>query len=151
LKINEHIKRLDSAKEAIESAPQKGFINLDLVSNILQDAKLFLEDLSPHLELGEKLAEDYKSSMLKKLQTLKTAGGGVLISRTEDAIMAGGGVLISRTEDAIMTGSLDYTQLKSVNTEIDSALEIIFGGHTKSLNSNAGLKQNYTQKHEDYH
>ena len=136
MKINEHIKRLDSAKEAIESAPQKGFINLDLVSNILQDTKLFLEDLSPHLELGEKLAEDYKSSMLKKLQTLKTAGGGVLISRTEDAIM---------------TGSLDYTQLKSVNTEIDSALEIIFGGHTKSLNSNARLKQNYTQKHEDYH
>jgi len=136
LKINEHIKRLDSAKEAIESAPQKGFINLDLVSNILQDAKLFLEDLSPHLELGEKLAEDYKSGMLKKLQTLKTAGGGVLISRTEDAIM---------------TGSLDYAQLKSVQAEIDGALEKVFGGHTKSLNSNAGLKQNYTQKHEDYH
>ena len=136
MKINEYITKLDFAREAIESAPQKGFINLDLMSDIIRQVKLFLEDASPQLELGEKLAADFKTSLLKKLQTLKTAGGSVLISQTEEAIM---------------TGSLNYAQLKSIQNEIDGALEKVFGGHTKSLNSNASLKQSYTQKHEDYH
>jgi hypothetical protein len=135
LKINEHITKLNLAKETIESAPQKGFINLDQVKSILQNAKLFLEEISPRLELGNKLIEDLRNGMLKKLQALKAAG-----SKT----------LISQAENALETQALDYAKLKSLQSEINKALEKVFGGYTRSFNSIDSKQQNPPQKPEDY-
>ena len=136
MKIDEHIKKINIANEAIESAPQKGFINLDQVNNILHEVKLFLEKIAPQLELGEKLADDIHDGMLKKLQALK---------------MAGNTALISQTENAVKTRNLDYIQLKSLQSEIDEALSKVFGGHTKPVISGNGKQQKSSQKPEDYH
>ena len=136
MKIDEHIKKIKIANEAIESAPQKGFINLDQVNNILHEVKLFLEKIAPQLELGEKLADDIHDGMLKKLQALK---------------MAGNTALISQTENSIKTRNLDYIQLKSLQSEIDEALSKVFGGHTKPVISGNSKLQKSSQKQEDYH
>ncbi len=135
MKIDECLTRLKSAIEAIESAPQKGFVNLDMVNNIMQETRSLLESVSPRLMLGEKLTADIKAGMLNKLNTLKFAGGGALLSQAEQAIEV---------------ENLDYDRLKLLQKEIDAVLDQVFSGQTKALSTSNCLKQTHPPKREDY-
>lgn len=134
MNIDECIKRLKDAHQALESAPQKGFVDLDLVGATLQQAREFLEDISPRLNFGAKLAEDFRKGILARLRVLKMAGGGALVSQAEKTVEA---------------DCLDYDHLKSIQKDIDDQLERIFGGYTRLQNPGQGKKQ--SQKLEDFH
>jgi len=135
LKIDECISGLESAGAAIESAPQKGFLNLDNISIILRETKSFLQNTSPALKLGEKLTADVITEMKQKIKALKAAGNP----------------LISQAEMLIETESLNYEQLKTLQTEINQAIENVFKGRTRSFKSIGVANQNQSQKPEDYH
>ena len=134
MKFDEHIKKLKDAQQALESAPQKGFVDLDLVGATIQQMCEFLEEISPRLNFGEKLAEDFRKGILARLRVIKMAGGGTLVSQAEKIINA---------------DCLDYELMKSVRKDIDDQIEMIFGGYTRLQNSGQGRKQN--QKLEDFH
>ena len=135
MKIDECLTRLKSAIEAIESAPQKGFVNLDMVNNIMKETRSLLESISPRLTLGEKLTADIKAGMLNKLNTLRFAGGAALLTQAKQAIEF---------------ENLDYDRLKSLQKEIDAVLDQVFGGQTKALIASNCLKQTHPPKREDY-
>lgn len=134
MNIEEYVKKLKDAQQALESAPQKGFVDLDLVGATIQQTWEFLEEISPRLNFGEKLAEDFRKGILARLRVLKMVGGGTLVSQAEKIINA---------------NCLDYEHIKSVKKDIDDQIEMIFGGYTRLQNSGQGKRQN--QKLEDFH
>jgi len=132
LNIDEHIKNLKDAQQALESAPQKGFVDLDLIGITLKQAREFLEEISPRLSLGIKLTEDFRKRIMARLRVLKMAGGGALVSQAEKTVNA---------------DCLDYEFMKSIEKDIEDQLDRIFGGYIRMQNS--GLNKN--QKLEDFH
>ena len=132
MNIDEHIKNLKDAQQALESAPQKGFIDLDLIGITLKQAREFLEEISPRLSLGIKLTEDFRKRIMARLRVLKMAGGGALVSQAEKTVNA---------------DCLDYEFMKSIEKDIEDQLDRIFGGYIRMQNS--GLNKN--QKLEDFH
>jgi hypothetical protein len=135
LKINECVEKLSKASEALESAPRKGFVNLDEVKATINQAKLFLGSIQPQHELGEKLIQDYRESMLAKLKVLKLAGAGTLISQAEKTL---------NSDD------LNFDQWKKLQTEIEQSLRQVFGGQLKSQENVSNLKHNLPRKPDDY-
>jgi hypothetical protein len=133
LNIDEHIKKLKDAQQALESAPQKGFVDLDLVGVTLKQVKEFLEEISPRLSFGTKLTEDFRKRIMTKLKVLKMAGGGALVSQAEKTVNA---------------DCLDYEFMKSIEKDIEDQLERIFGSYSRIQGSGQGKKQN--QKLEDF-
>ncbi|OQX92313.1 MAG: hypothetical protein B6D58_03735 [candidate division Zixibacteria bacterium 4484_95] len=132
MNIDEHIKNLKDAQQALESAPQKGFVDLDLIGITLKQAREFLEEISPRLSLGIKLTEDFRKRIMARLRVLKMAGGGALVSQAEKTVNA---------------DCLDYEFMKSIEKDIEDQLDRIFGGYIRMQNS--GLNKN--QKLEDFH
>jgi hypothetical protein len=119
LNIKEYIDSLKTSAEAIGGAPEKGFLDLDMVKDTLLKTRQFLEQIAPQFELGLMLKQDFCSTLKSKIKTLRIAGCGQLLGQAE------------RTLDA---GQLDFGELKSLQKEIDQALSKNFG----ALKSPAG-------------
>ena len=134
MKIDECITNLDNAALAIESAPQKGFLNLDQISAVLRDTKLLLQETSPALKLGKKLTADVITEMRQKINALKAAGSP----------------LIAPAESLIEIENLDYDKLKTLQTEINQAIQSVFKGHTMLFKSAGYANENQSQKLKDY-
>lgn len=115
MNIKEYIDLLKVSQEAIGGAPQKGFIDLDLVKDTLQKTRLFLEQIAPQLELGNLLKEDFTNNLKAKLRALKLSGGGQLMGQAEKILAA---------------PQPDFTELKTLQQNIDEALAKIFGALT---------------------
>lgn len=120
MKINEFIDMLDIANLALESAPQKGFVDLDQVKKSIENTKRYLIEIAPRLDLGEKLAVDFRDDLIAKLKALKSAGGIALVNQAEQSLN---------------TGNLTYEQLKALRQEIDQTLRKVFGGYTLEASS----------------
>jgi len=135
LKIDEFVKNLKSAYTALDSAPQKGFVDLDLVKSTIQSTKLFLEEVAPRFQLGEQLINDCRGEMLARLKVLK---------------MAGSSNLISQAEQMLAEENLDFDKLKALQLEIDESLKKIFTGQTKHFELNNQTRQNFPPKPADY-
>jgi hypothetical protein len=112
LNINECMDSLKISAESIGGAPDKGFLDLDLVNESLLKTRLFLEQIAPQLELGNRLKADMIKSLQSKANALKIAGCGQFIGSLEKALE---------------TGQLDFDQLKLLQKEIDLALAKNFG------------------------
>jgi hypothetical protein len=112
LNINECIDSLKTSAESIGGAPEKGFLDLDLIKETLQKTRLLLEQIAPQLELGVRLKEDLIKSLQSKINALKIAGCGQFMGQTEKALEI---------------GQLDFDQLKLLQKEIDQTLAKNFG------------------------
>lgn len=134
MKIDKCITNLDNAALAIESAPQKGFLNLDQISAVLRETKLLLQKTSPVLKLGKKLTADVIAEMRQKINALKAAGSP----------------LIASAESLFEIENLDYDQLKTFQTEINQAIESVFKGRTMLFKSAGIINENQSQKLDDY-
>jgi hypothetical protein len=116
LKIEDCIKQLESAGLALESAPQKGFVDLDRIKNAIQETGEFLKAISPRLDLGEKLIADMRRSLLARVKVLKESGGGILASQAEQLLES---------------GQLEYEKLIALQNEIERSLKHVFGGYSR--------------------
>ncbi|MCP4582259.1 MAG: hypothetical protein GY839_11640 [candidate division Zixibacteria bacterium] len=135
MKIDDFVGKLSKAFEALESAPQKGFINLDEVKATIDQTRRFMEKIRPSYEFGERLTQDCRESMLAKLKVLKIAGAGTLFSQAEKTLM---------------TDDLDFDQWKTLQVEIDESLKHAFGSQTKQPASVNNSKYNLPRKPDDY-
>jgi hypothetical protein len=134
MKTAEYVAGLKTACDSVEFAPQKGFIDLDRIRQVMLDVKLFLENISPRLELGEKLIADFQNDLLNKLNAIKFSGARAPVSTIEASLKS---------------DMLDYTQLKALQREIDAAFDSVFqgaGGMRYDTN-----KSTASRKTEDYH
>jgi hypothetical protein len=104
LNINECMDSLRTSAESIGGAPEKGFLDLDLIKETLQK--------TPQLELGVRLKEDLIKSLQSKINALKIAGCSQFMGQTEKALE---------------NGQLDFDQLKLLKKEINQALAKNFG------------------------
>ena len=104
---------LSAASESIKGAPQTGFLDLDTVQISLQQACAYLQKIAPELELGQKFRDDFQVSLEAKLRALKYCGGTQLISQAQR-------LLIKPTPD--------FAELKTLQKEIDQALQKMFNG-----------------------
>jgi len=127
LNIDDCAKRLESAALAIESAPQKGFINLDYVKSALHDSAAFLDQIKPQLELGDRLAADLRNDLARKLSVIARTGGAAFVAQAEQA-------LIGKHHD--------YSVLKLLQNEIDDALLKTFGGYSKAVACPGAIPRN---------
>jgi len=135
LNIDEFVKNLKSAHAALDSAPQKGFVDLDLVKSTIKSTSLFLEVNAPRIRLGEQLISDFREEMLARLKVLKIAGASSLISQAEQML----------NEE-----NLDFVKLKALQMEIDESLRNIFAGQTKNSDLTNQTRQNFPPKPGDY-
>jgi hypothetical protein len=135
VKIDECIKQLESAQAALSAAPEKGFVDLDQVQQTLQAGRDFLKGIVPRLQLGERLVDDLRSSLLAKLQVLKEAGSGVLAGQAEQYL---------RDEN------LEYEKVIALQNEIDLALRRVFGGFSKHTGNQSKPAINSSPKADDY-
>lgn len=135
MKIDECIAQLQAGEQALESAPQKGFVDLDAIKKSITQTREFLIRLSPTLELGEKLIEDIRGNLLAKLNALKSSGGGALVSQAEDYIKS---------------GDLSYEKLKTLQAEIEKSLALTFGAYSRSKKNQAITINDPSRKAEDY-
>jgi len=135
LNIDEFVKNLKAAQTALDSAPQKGFVDLDLVKSTIQSTRLFLEKIAPRIRLGEQLISDFREEMLARLKVLKIAGATSLISQADRML----------TEE-----NLDFDKLKALQVEIDESLRNIFAGQTKNSDLTNQTRQNLPPKPDDY-
>lgn len=135
MKIDDYIESLNTAGLALESAPQKGFVDLDLVNKAIADTRQFLIQIAPRMELGERLIADFRDELSAKIKALKISGSVALVSQAE--------LLLKN-------GELNYENLKALRGEIDRAIGKVFGGHTLNMagaNSSGG---NANRKLEDF-
>jgi hypothetical protein len=116
LKITDCLELIKASTKALEAAPQKGFVDLDMVKNTLRVTGDLLTGIMPELELGNKLKEDFQNNLKAKLRVLKLSGDSLIIGQAENALLS---------------GNLEFDDLKSLQKEIDRAFEKIFGGQTK--------------------
>jgi hypothetical protein len=135
LNIDEFVKNLKSAHAALDSAPRKGFVDLDLVKATIQCTRRYLELNASRIQLGEQLLDDYRENLLAKLKVLKAAGASSLISQAEQML----------TDD-----NFDFDKLKTLRNEIDESLKKIFAGQTKYSDLTNQSHQNHPLKANDY-
>jgi hypothetical protein len=135
VKITECLNELQASSEAILSAPEKGFVDLDKVAETLRTTGELLNELSPRLELGDKLIKDYQAKLRNKLETLKLAGASPIIVETENFLAS---------------DTFDFDQLQSLGRQVDQALARIFDKRTLQGSQNLQTKGNPLQKPEDY-
>jgi hypothetical protein len=130
LNIKEHIDSLKLSAEAISGAPEKGFIDLDMVKDTLLKTGQYLEQIAPMLELGVQLKQDFRDTLKSKIKALKIAGCGTFLGQAE------------RTLDST---ELDFSELKSLQREIDQALSKNFGALKSPVGNSSSAHPN------DYH
>lgn len=135
MKINDCITQLNAAQLALESAPQTGFVDLDKVKQSLAAGAEFLTKVSPRLELGEKLLDDFRQKLLAKVKTLKACNGGILAGQAESFLQA---------------DNPEYEKLMALNEEIDGALKRIFSRRTKIPSASANIANNSSLHLDDY-
>ena len=135
MNIDEFVKNLKSAYTALDSAPQKGFVDLDRVKSTIQSTRLFLEKITPRIRLGERLINDFREEMLARMKVLKIAGASSLISQAKQML----------TKE-----NLDFDELKALQIEIDESLRNIFAGQTKNSDLTNQTRQNLPPKPGDY-
>ncbi len=116
MKIDQCLAELESASVALQSAPESGFVNLDKIKAALSMTKNLLEAIAPRFELGERLIEDTKNSLLARLRVLKSSGGSGIISQAEKYL---------NSDD------LEYEKLTALKQEITESINAIFGGYSK--------------------
>ena len=110
--IDNCLDMVKAAAQAIEAAPEKGFINLDAVREALLKTGEILKDLSPKLRFSEQLIEDDRRGILAKLKVLKKAGAVALIDQAHTTLES---------------GELDYELYRNLRDEIDREFDKIFG------------------------
>lgn len=111
MNIRECIDSLNTATEAINGAPEKGFLDLDSVRDTIQKTRVYLEKITSQFDLGINLKEDTIASLKSKINALKIAGYARLFVGVEQALDS---------------DRLNFEQLKSLQTEIDRALSKCF-------------------------
>jgi hypothetical protein len=129
LNIKEYVDLLTTSQEAISGAPQKGFVDLDMVKDTLLKTRQYLEQIAPQLELGNQLKEDFTNNLKAKIRALRLSGGGQLINQAEKVLSV---------------SQPDFAELKSLQQDIDQMLTKIFG----ALSGPAGSGQ--PSKIEDF-
>jgi hypothetical protein len=135
LNIDEFVKNLKSAYAALDSAPQKGFVDLDLIKSTIQCTRLFLEKNTPRIQLGERLINDFREELLARLKVLKTAGASSLFTQAEQLLA---------------DENPDFDKLKALQLEIDESLKKMFAGQTKYADLAGQTRQNLPPRPADY-
>jgi hypothetical protein len=115
LNITACLEFLKASAKALEAAPQKGFVDLDMVKHALQTTGELLNEIAPELELGNKLKEDFLNSLKAKLRVLELSGDSLLFGQANKALTS---------------GNLNFDDLKSLQKDINQAFEKIFGGQS---------------------
>jgi len=133
--IDNYLDMLKAAAQAIEAAPQKGFVNLDAVKDSILKTCEVLREISPKLRFAERLLEDEHREILAKLKVMRKAGAAALIDQAQ------------KTLDS---GSLDYEQYRSLRDEINGEFDKIFGGKFWSPAPTARVRAAAVRKPEDF-
>ena len=135
MKIDDYIESLNAAELALDSAPQKGFVDLDQVKKAIADTRQFLTQVAPRIELGERLIEDFRNELSAKIKALKLSGSVALVGQAQLLLKS---------------GDLNYENLTSLRKEIDRVLGKVFGGHTLSAVGSKSQDSNINRNLEDF-